>query len=154
MPIYIHQSLNNSRHSLPSRRRKFSYPAIAYAQSKLAQVLFSKHLHAELSARGEPVQTHAVHPGIVDTGLFSHSMTTYVPWFKRLFFKSAGQGARTILHAVMAPQLEGKGGSYVSNCTLMPTRQPAAKDAELCARLFTVTCQELGIGDFFKVVAE
>lgn len=132
--------------------RKFSYPPIAYSQSKLAQVLFTKHLQTELNARREErIQTHSVHPGIVDTGLFSHSMTTYVPWFKRIFFKSASQGARSILHAVMAPHLEGKGGSYVSNCTMMRT-QRASKDEALCARLFTVTCKELGIDDFFKVV--
>lgn len=33
------------------------------------------------------VQLHAVHPGVVDTDLFIHSSTTYVPWFKKLFFK-------------------------------------------------------------------
>lgn len=65
--------------------RKYYYPPDAYNQSKLAQVLFTRHLQIKLNQ--ENVQVHAVHPGIVDTDLFVHSSTTYIPWFKKIFFK-------------------------------------------------------------------
>lgn len=63
------------------------YPATAYNQSKLAQVLFTKHLNNILREEGAHVQVHAVHPGVVDTDLFVHSSTTAVPGLKRIFFK-------------------------------------------------------------------
>lgn len=68
--------------------RKYYYPPDAYNQSKLAQVLFSKHLQAVLSRdEAATVQVHAVHPGVVDTDLFVHSSSTYIPWVKRILFK-------------------------------------------------------------------
>ena len=33
------------------------------------------------------VQTHAVHPGVVDTDLFKNSSTTAVPGLKKFIFK-------------------------------------------------------------------
>lgn len=64
------------------------YPPDAYNQSKLAQVLFTRHLQLLINQDEDlHVQVHAVHPGVVDTDLFVHSSTTYVPWFKKLFFK-------------------------------------------------------------------
>lgn len=68
--------------------RKFYYPPVAYNQSKLAQVLFTRHLQQIFNENEDTyVQVHAVHPGVVDTDLFVHSSTTYIPWFKRIFFK-------------------------------------------------------------------
>lgn len=64
------------------------YPPDAYNQSKLAQVLFTRHLQNVINQDEDlHVQVHAVHPGVVDTDLFCHSSTTYVPWFKKLLFK-------------------------------------------------------------------
>lgn len=68
--------------------RNYYYPPDAYNQSKLAQVLFTRHLQRLMNEdENAYVQLHAVHPGVVDTDLFVHSSTTYVPWFKKLFFK-------------------------------------------------------------------
>lgn len=65
--------------------RKRYYPATAYNQSKLAQILFTRHLNKILDAEGSHVQVHAVHPGVVDTDLFAHSSTTAVPGLKKFF---------------------------------------------------------------------
>lgn len=75
--------------SLNSSFRKYYYPPDAYNQSKLAQVLFTKHLQALLNRDGDAahVQVHAVHPGVVDTDLFVHSSSTYIPWVKKILFK-------------------------------------------------------------------
>lgn len=64
------------------------YPPDAYNQSKLAQVLFTRHLQLLINQDEDcHVQIHAVHPGVVDTDLFQHTSMTYVSWFKTLFFK-------------------------------------------------------------------
>ena len=45
----------------------------AYAQSKLANLLFAYELQARLEAAGAPVISLAAHPGVVRTGLWQHS---------------------------------------------------------------------------------
>lgn len=68
--------------------RKSYYPPDAYNQSKLAQVLFTRHLQNLFNQDVDlHVQIHAVHPGVVDTDLFVQSSTYIPPWFKKLFFK-------------------------------------------------------------------
>uniref|UniRef100_A0AC11D2J6 Dehydrogenase/reductase X-linked n=1 Tax=Ovis aries TaxID=9940 RepID=A0AC11D2J6_SHEEP len=63
-----------------------SYSAhAAYAQSKLALVLFTYHLQALLSARGIPVTASVADPGVVDTDLYRH-----VFWGTRLVKKLLG----------------------------------------------------------------
>lgn len=44
----------------------------AYAQSKLALLLFSYHLQDQLWAKGDPVTVNAVDPGMVDTALYDN----------------------------------------------------------------------------------
>jgi NAD(P)-dependent dehydrogenase (short-subunit alcohol dehydrogenase family) len=67
--------------------RHHYYAAEAYNQSKLAQVLTSKHMNKFLQNEGAKVQTHSLHPGVVDTDLFENTSTTYIPWFRKIFFK-------------------------------------------------------------------
>lgn len=130
--------------------KKYYYPPVAYNQSKLAQVLFTRYLQKALNKdASNHVQIYAVHPGVVDTDLFCHSSTTYIPWFKKLFFKTPEQGSRTITYAAISPRLEGKGGSYLSNCTLVKISS-LAKDLSLGEKFFQVTCDMLGIDDFFS----
>lgn len=66
---------------------KHYYPSDAYNQSKLAQVLFTKHLEVKLKEDGAHTQVHSLHPGVVDTDLFENSNTTLIPWFRKLLFK-------------------------------------------------------------------
>lgn len=47
----------------------------AYCHSKLAQLLFSSHLHQELQRGGFPLSLCAVDPGMVDTALYRHLWT-------------------------------------------------------------------------------
>lgn len=47
----------------------------AYCHSKLAQLLFSSHLHQELQHGHFPVISCAVDPGMVDTALYRHLWT-------------------------------------------------------------------------------
>ena len=57
----------------------------AYAQSKLALVLFTYHLQALLTAQGMPVTASVADPGVVDTDLYR-----YVFWGTRLVKKLLG----------------------------------------------------------------
>ncbi|CAG9809471.1 unnamed protein product [Chironomus riparius] len=127
--------------------KKFYYPADAYNKSKLAQVLFTKHLQVLLSQNGLKMQTNSLHPGVVDTDLFANSSTDYIPWFRTIMFKTPEEGSRTIIYASISPKLEGKGGLYLSNCTIMPPNDVANNPQE-CKKLFDYCCKLLKIENF------
>lgn len=62
--------------------------AEAYAQSKLAQVLFTNYLDKLCIKEKLPVQCHSVHPGIVNTELFDGThLKNLAPWMPSLMFK-------------------------------------------------------------------
>lgn len=123
-------------------------PPEAYAQSKLAQVLFSNYLNTLLVKENEKVQVHSVHPGIVNTDLFNGThLKKIAPWLPALFFKTPEQGAYPIIYACTSPDLEGKGGTYIHNCQVVSASE-RAQDAELQEKLFTFTKKLLDIENF------
>ncbi|XP_055837573.1 dehydrogenase/reductase SDR family member on chromosome X [Episyrphus balteatus] len=126
---------------------KYYYPATAYNQSKLAQILATRHLNQMLREQNAHVEVFAVHPGVVDTDLFEYSATTAVPFLKKLIFKTPERGSRTIVYAAIDPRLEGKGGSYLSNGGKSPFH-PDAKDSQKCAKLFKFSCDLLKITEY------
>ncbi|KAM9851047.1 polyprenol dehydrogenase [Aulostomus maculatus] len=104
----------------------------AYCHSKLAQLLFSSHLHQELQREGFPVSSCAVDPGMVETDLYRHLWTPLrlaQSAISRLLFRTPAEGAATVLHAALSPALEGEcGGGYWANghreVTTPPTFDP------------------------------
>ncbi|ALC41808.1 CG11200, partial [Drosophila busckii] len=123
------------------------YPGTAYSQSKLAQILFTRHLQAMLDAEKAHVQANVVHPGIVDTDLFEHSATTSAPFLKKIFFKTPERGSRTVVFAAIDPSIEGEGGTYLSNCGKGPMHGDAKKP-EKCEKLFQFASELLKIKQY------
>uniref|UniRef100_A0A8C0SCC1 Polyprenol dehydrogenase n=1 Tax=Canis lupus familiaris TaxID=9615 RepID=A0A8C0SCC1_CANLF len=123
-------------------------PHAAYAQSKLALVLFTYHLQ-RLLAPGSPVTANVVDPGVVNTNLYRH-----VFWGTRLikklfgwwFFKTPDEGAWTSVYAAVTPDLEGLGGRYLYN--EKETKSLAVTyDLDLQTELWARSCQMTGITD-------
>ncbi|MPC22892.1 Retinol dehydrogenase 13 [Portunus trituberculatus] len=89
----------------------------AYAQSKLANILFTRELAERLAGSG--VTCNAVHPGLVYTDIGRH-MSINKSWlamfvlhpFLWLFLKTPRQGAQTIVHAALSPDLAEVTGKY------------------------------------------
>jgi NAD(P)-dependent dehydrogenase (short-subunit alcohol dehydrogenase family) len=87
----------------------------AYAQSKLANLIFAFELDRRLRASGWPLISVAAHPGYAATNLqlsgppLRERLAMRVS--NRLFAQSAEMGALPLLYAATAPDLEG--GSYV-----------------------------------------
>ncbi|XP_044091325.1 dehydrogenase/reductase SDR family member on chromosome X isoform X2 [Neovison vison] len=124
-------------------------PHGAYAQSKLALVLFTYHLQRLLAAQGSPVTANVVDPGVVNTDLYRH-----VFWGTRLikklfswwFFKTPDEGAWTSVYAAVTPDLEGMGGRYLYN--EKETKSLAVTyDLDLQRELWARSCQMTGITD-------
>ncbi|CAH0560515.1 unnamed protein product [Brassicogethes aeneus] len=120
----------------------------AYAQSKLAQLLFSNYLNETMKKEKSFVQSHSVHPGVVNTELFDGTLLkNKAPWIPNLLFKTPKQGAIPIVYACVSKELEGKGGTYIHNCEIFETCQ-LAKSQELQEKLFTFTKDLLNILEF------
>uniref|UniRef100_A0A1A9WIU1 Uncharacterized protein n=1 Tax=Glossina brevipalpis TaxID=37001 RepID=A0A1A9WIU1_9MUSC len=129
--------------------KKYYYPAAAYSQSKLAQILSTRHLQSVLDLQGLPVLVLAVHPGIVNTDLFEYTSTTSVPFIKKLIFKTPEEGSRTPVFAAISPKLEDReGGLYLSNCRKALSINPVALNPKKCEKFFKFSCDLLGIEEF------
>jgi len=110
----------------------------AYGQSKLANLLFAKHLARRLSRDGKGVTANAVHPGVIMSGLQRGmpavqrlSMAIAAP----LAFKSIPEGAATQVYVATHPTLDDVSGEYFADCNIA---QPNAhgRDVALAERLW------------------
>jgi NAD(P)-dependent dehydrogenase (short-subunit alcohol dehydrogenase family) len=104
-----------------------------YAQSKLANLLFSAELARRLANTG--VTTYSLHPGVVATDVWR-----YAPWLVRQIIKLRGlitaeEGALTTLHCATSPTLANETGLYYDRCK---PRTPSAlgQDAQLARELW------------------
>ena len=67
--------------------RKCFYSAQSYANSKLVQLMSTKHMETILRASNLNIQTDAPHPGIVNTDIFQNSTSAYIPFITKLLYK-------------------------------------------------------------------
>lgn len=65
----------------------YYHTGLAYADSKLAQTMFTKHLEKHFKENDLKIQSHAAHPGIVNTEIFKHSLWGSLTWIRQFFFK-------------------------------------------------------------------
>ena len=84
----------------------------AYAQSKLANVLFTLKLSRMLEGSG--VTANCLHPGVVSTHLFDR-MPAFLLAISRLFMISPAKGARTSIFLALSDEVKGVSGRYFKN---------------------------------------
>jgi NAD(P)-dependent dehydrogenase (short-subunit alcohol dehydrogenase family) len=117
----------------------------AYAQSKLANVLFTAELARRLERTG--VTANSLHPGVVRTG-FGRGAGGWLAWGVRIaapFFLSPERGADTAVWLASAPEVAGvTGGYFVKRRPVTPSA--AARDPEAARRLWAVSERLTGLG--------
>jgi len=118
----------------------------AYAQSKLANILFTRALAQRL--RPAEITANACHPGSVRTELGRDGDTTGfigVMSFTvlRPFYVSPTRGARTQVYLASAPEMAGKSGGYYVRCREHQASR-AARDDAAADRLWEVSEQLVG----------
>uniref|UniRef100_A0A182WIU9 Retinol dehydrogenase 12 n=1 Tax=Anopheles minimus TaxID=112268 RepID=A0A182WIU9_9DIPT len=117
----------------------------AYTQSKLCNILFSRHLAKRL--RGTGVNTYALHPGAINTELMRHlnpclrTMAKPIFW---VFFKTPKSGAQTTLYCAMEPTIASQTGLYYSDCKLKEP-EPHAKDDTMAEWLWNLSERLTGL---------
>ncbi len=105
-------------------------PWAAYGQSKLANLLFARHLAKKLASAEQTA--NSVHPGVIHTNLTRHmnpavrvAMTVARP----LFLKSMAQGAATQCYVAAHPDAAAISGEYFADCNRARSSKHGRDDA-------------------------
>ncbi|KAG7511099.1 retinol dehydrogenase 12 [Solea senegalensis] len=116
---------------------------LAYCQSKVANLLFTRELARRL--QGTNVTVNAVHPGTVNSDLTRHStlMMLFMSVFS-VFIKTPSEGAQTSIYCAAAEELHSVSGKYFSDCAPASVA-PQGRNDETAKRLWDVSCELLGI---------
>jgi len=134
----------------------------AYNQSKLAIVVYARHLAKRL--RGTGVSVFSTHPGWIRSNLVQHTMP---PWVQNVVMRpfggffgmmSAEDGAQTQLHCLLDDEAPAHTGEFYSqNSILYPKREnraggwpmrspnPRVYDDELADRLHGASFEMVGL---------
>ncbi|UYZ63878.1 SDR family oxidoreductase [Hymenobacter weizhouensis] len=117
----------------------------AYADSKLANILFTKELAHRLDLTG--ITANCLHPGLVDTSLIRPGSSPVVRalwWAARPLMVNANQGARTSVYLATAPEVAHVSGRYFAG--MRPARcSGRAQNMADASRLWRISAEETGI---------
>lgn len=140
-----HQIAQMDFDNLQSKRDWGRAGLMAYARTKLMNILFTRELARRLEGTG--VTVNAVHPGMVATGIwretggfFGRLINTVAP----LFMRTPEAGAATSIYVATAPEIEGQTGLYFSD-SKPATPSKAAQDDEAAKRLWAISEELTGL---------
>lgn len=145
-------TIGSIRFSDLQRQRRYS-PYLAYAQSKLADLLFAQRLAAIAQQRNWDLMSNAAHPGFTRTNLFSAGASLGRDKAKRSllgdvkFIPSQGveQGTEPLLYAATSPDAingayYGPSGLFALTGSATLAKPPrSARSSETAARLWSVS---------------
>jgi NAD(P)-dependent dehydrogenase (short-subunit alcohol dehydrogenase family) len=136
--------------------------ALAYGQSKLAMVIYARHLAERLEGTG--VSAFSVHPGWIRSNLVKHTAPPFVqnvllrPFSGVLGLMSGDDGAQTQLHCLLDDDAPKHSGAYFSQNSLyyadkkdraggwpMRSPNPLTYDDDLAARLYEESVALVGL---------
>lgn len=110
----------------------------AYAQSKLALLLFTKKLARDLEGSG--VTVNALHPGVVGTGMTMRNVRGMNPLaafiFKRTIITPA-QGAETSVYLATSPEVANTSGEYFDKKKIVKS-SPQSYDMDVAEKLVAI----------------
>ncbi|MFC4530309.1 SDR family NAD(P)-dependent oxidoreductase [Sphaerisporangium dianthi] len=129
----------------------------AYAQSKLANILFARHLDRLGGPHG--VRAFSVNPGWILTSLQRHLTVDEMVaagWIDAGgtpapgLFSTPGQGAATMVWAATSPELDAHGGAYCAGCRIV---EGGPADGDEAARLWALSAHLTGLEGVGQVAA-
>jgi len=124
-----------------------------YANSKLANILFSRELGERL--KGSGVTTYSLHPGVIQTDIarnvestFERFLTSFLsfPPFSYLM-KTPWEGAQTSICCAVDEALSDQTGLYYADCQAQEANHPQLKDGDLARRLWEKSEELVGLRD-------
>ncbi|MGP4086285.1 oxidoreductase [Streptomyces sp. KR55] len=129
-------------------------PVRAYAQSKLANLLFTLELQRRLTKSGSPVRAFAAHPGYAATNLQSHAASRVsrlvMSLGNRLIAQDDKAGALPTLYAAVqdlpgAGYVGPDGLGEMRGAPTLVSRSAAASDPAAARRLWTASEELTGV---------
>ncbi|XP_018302940.1 retinol dehydrogenase 11-like, partial [Mycetomoellerius zeteki] len=137
-------------------------PIKSYAQSKLANILFTKELARKLKeADIHGINVYSLHPGMIPTGLFRYGDRVLFPgftfccnMFMRFFYKNAEEGAQTTIYCSVDEEIANETGLYYSNCGIATPYRMANKH-QYPEKLWDISCRLLHLNpneDFVTIL--
>jgi NAD(P)-dependent dehydrogenase (short-subunit alcohol dehydrogenase family) len=137
-----HRGAVLSMQDLQSERRYLAM--LAYANSKLANVLFTRELARRLDGSG--VTANCLHPGTVHSR-FGHSGALWLRLGLAIgggMLRTPESGARTVAYLASSPEVAAETGGYYVNCKLRrPSRQ--ARDDRRARELWNISARLTGL---------
>ncbi|KYN29237.1 Retinol dehydrogenase 11 [Trachymyrmex cornetzi] len=126
-------------------------PFKSYAQSKLANILFTKELTDRLKkANIHGINTYCLHPGVIQTEIWNHVRNTMFPGANFVFTifgpfiykKNAEQGVQTTIYCSVDEKTVNDTGLYYTNCHVAaPSRN--ANNRQYARKLWNASCHLL-----------
>ncbi len=107
----------------------------SYAQSKLANILFTRRLAKELEGSG--VTANCLHPGVVNTQLFN-KLPGFIQKISSLFMITPEKGAQTSIYLATSPKVENITGEYFDKKKIAKTTAHA-RDMQVADKLWEVS---------------
>jgi NAD(P)-dependent dehydrogenase (short-subunit alcohol dehydrogenase family) len=124
---------------------RFYNGVLAYARSKLCNVLFTRELARRWAGTG--VTANCFHPGFTRTRFGNHAGIFWAPlmFIGKAFAIPPAWGARTLVHLASSPEVaDGTGGYFVRRRLVRPSR--SAEDEDMARRLWDESARIAGIG--------
>jgi NAD(P)-dependent dehydrogenase (short-subunit alcohol dehydrogenase family) len=123
---------------------KSYHPRRIYAQSKLANVLFTKELARRLQGTG--VTANALHPGTVATGLFGRflGLPRWLRFLSDWYGISPEEGAENSIYLATSPEAANTTGEYFKDKRPYPSN-PIANDPQIAERLWELSERMTGL---------
>lgn len=102
-----------------------------YGRSKLANILFTRHLAGQL--KGQGVTVNCLHPGAVATSLGTQNggfFSRNLPKLLKPFFRSPDQGSQTSVYLCASDEVAEITGEYFVNCKRKSPKPWARSDID------------------------
>jgi NAD(P)-dependent dehydrogenase (short-subunit alcohol dehydrogenase family) len=113
----------------------------SYAQSKLANLLFTRELARRLKEAGSGITINTAHPGAVGTQMGVNRDTGFgktIMRVLRLIFLTPEQGARTAVYLATDDSVKDISGEYFFKCRIWRSSKHS-RDMQSAARLFELS---------------
>ncbi|KAJ8709260.1 hypothetical protein PYW07_009086 [Mythimna separata] len=103
--------------NLDKQGKNFLERRRVYANTKLANILFTKKLAEEVFSTNDNIMVNCCHPGAVYTDMF-RDQPRIVKWMLKLMFLTPKQGAQTSIFLAVQELMPGlhTSGRYYTNC--------------------------------------
>lgn len=119
-------------------------PYRVYAQTKLANVLFTYELARRLA--GTTVTANCLHPGVIATKLLSDALgvPNALRFVTRAIGASSEKGAQTSLYLATSPEVEEVSGKYFVNCAETQSSRKSYEES-VARQLWEVSARLTGL---------